>query len=69
MNGQGMAYLSAQQIPPLRVFSDGSRTVPIGTAKMQVDDSVDLGGHNTNQHLTVDGPALTLDRERDPTLT
>jgi hypothetical protein len=23
---------------------------------------VDLGGHNKNQHLTIDGPALTLDR-------
>jgi hypothetical protein len=60
MSGQGMAYLSAQQIPPLRVFSDGSRTVPIGTAKMQVNDSVDLGGHNKNRSPSVQGPHFSI---------
>ena len=38
----------------------GSRTVPIGTAKMQVNDSVDLGGHNKNRRLVVEGSPMTL---------
>jgi hypothetical protein len=40
MSSQGMAYLSAQQISPLRVFPDGSRTVPVVIAKMQVNELV-----------------------------
>ena len=55
-----MALLSAQQIPPLRVFPDGSRTVPVVTAKMQVNDLVDLGGHNTNQEIMFAGSIFEL---------
>ena len=39
----------------------GSRTGPIGTAKMQVNDSVDLGGHNSNRSTVVAGPMIDLD--------
>ena len=38
---------------------DGSRTVPIGTAKMQVNDSVDLGGHNKNRSGVIAGPGMS----------
>jgi hypothetical protein len=57
-----------EQFPPIG-HRKGSRTVPIADAKMQVNDWVELGSHNKNQHLTLDGPALTLDRGWDPTLT
>jgi len=43
-------------------FWHGSRTIPFGFRKAQVNNSVDLGGHNTNRFLIVDGPGLTIQK-------
>lgn len=45
----------SQAPPPIAARS-------IVTAKTQVNVSVVSGGHNTNRHLKIDAPALTLDR-------
>jgi hypothetical protein len=41
-------------------YRQGSRTVPIALAKMQVNRSVDLGSYNTNHFATVIGPTVGL---------
>jgi hypothetical protein len=41
-------------------YRQGSRTVPIALAKMQVNRSVDLGGHNKNHFPTIAGPRIGL---------
>jgi hypothetical protein len=42
------------------IVSDGSRTVPIGAVKIQVNDSVDLEGHNTNRFPKIAAPPIAL---------
>jgi hypothetical protein len=42
-------------------YRQGSRTVPIALAKMQVNRSVGLGGHNKNRSGVIAGPVIALD--------
>jgi hypothetical protein len=42
------------------IVPDGSRTVPIGTVKIQVNVSVSLGGHNKNQQPMLVGPVIAV---------
>jgi hypothetical protein len=41
-------------------YRQGSRTVPIALAKMQVNRSVDLGGHNKNRFLQFGGARISI---------
>jgi hypothetical protein len=42
------------------IVPDGSRTVPIANATVQVNDLVGLGSHNTNRLIVVAHLDLTL---------
>jgi hypothetical protein len=42
------------------IVPDGSRTVPIANAKMQVRIRVGLGSHNTNRVPAVTGEVIAL---------
>lgn len=46
--------------PTFLHLDGGLRTVPISTPKIQLNESVDLGGHNKNRLPTVDGPNIGL---------
>jgi hypothetical protein len=41
-------------------YRQGSRTVPIALAKMQVNRSVGAGGHNKNRSPSVRGPHFNI---------
>jgi hypothetical protein len=64
-----LTLYSSLVIMPVPVPATPFLPIPVGTNYLYDDDAVhtpsrlvDLGGHNKNQHLTINGPTLTLDR-------